>query len=113
MDSPSSRPLPPEALLAHRQWVRELARRLVADESAADDLEQQTWLAALRSSPRHGGSPKAWLATVLRSWLHKTRRGEERRARRERAAARCGPAPSTAEIVAEAEAHRRVVDAVF
>lgn len=103
----------PESLLAHRQWVRELARRLCADQATADDLEQQTWLAALQSPPRHGGAPKAWLGTVLRSWLHKMRRGEGRRSRRERDSARSERTPSTAEIVAEAEAHRRVVDAVF
>src|SRR5262249_45007568 len=52
MSTWSSRPL--DSLLAHRQWVRDLARRLCADESAADDLEQQTWLSALRRPPQGG-----------------------------------------------------------
>src|SRR5262245_196098 len=113
MSPPSPRSSSPEALLAHRQWVRELARRLVADESAADDLEQQTWLAALRTPPVDRGSPRAWLGTVLRSWLQKSRRSEQRRLRRERASARREVTLSTAAIVAEADAHRRVVQAVF
>ncbi|HZN39680.1 MAG TPA: sigma-70 family RNA polymerase sigma factor [Planctomycetota bacterium] len=104
---------PPEALFAHREWVRNLARRLVADDATAEDVEQQTWLSAVLSPPRHASAPKAWLATILRNWVHKLRRGEERRARRERAAVPAEPTPSTAEIVAEAEAHQRVVAAVF
>ncbi len=42
-----------DALLAHADFVRGLARRLVLDEAAADDIVQGTWLAALdgRSRP--------------------------------------------------------------
>ena len=43
----------PEDLLAHAGWVRELARRL-ADGADADEVEQTTWLAALRAGPRGG-----------------------------------------------------------
>ena len=31
-----------ESLLAEREWVRSLARSLVADPGLADDVEQQT-----------------------------------------------------------------------
>src|SRR5262245_4047865 len=113
MTSSPRPPLTAESLLVHREWVRALARRLVADDSRADDLEQDAWLAALRSPPQDGSSPRAWLATVLRNFARKAHRGDERRARRERASARPEAAPSTAEIVAEADAHRRVVLAVF
>jgi hypothetical protein len=34
--------LTPEMLAAHAGFVRTLARRLVADENRADDVEQQT-----------------------------------------------------------------------
>src|SRR5688572_5899271 len=107
-----SRP-PPEALLAHRQWVRDLALRLAGDEATAADVEQQTWLSAMRSPPRHASSLKAWLAAIVRNWVHKHHRTEARRTQRERTAAPTGQAPSTAEIVEQAEAHRRVVEAVF
>jgi hypothetical protein len=29
---------PPEALFAHREWVRNLARRLVADDATAEEV---------------------------------------------------------------------------
>jgi hypothetical protein len=38
-------------LLIHAGWVRNLAQRLVADSSIADDVVQQTWLAALTRRP--------------------------------------------------------------
>jgi len=37
-----------DSLLAEREWVRRLARSLVATEADVDDVEQETWLAALR-----------------------------------------------------------------
>ena len=39
------------ALLAHSAWVRRLAGCLVRDDALADDLTQETWLAALRHPP--------------------------------------------------------------
>ncbi len=102
-----------EALLAHRTWVRDLARMLVADGSAAEDLEQQVWMEAIASPPRHGGSLRAWLGRVLRRRAADGRRERWRRARRETAAARPEAQRPTAEVVAEAEAHRAVADAVL
>src|SRR5436190_214700 len=40
-----------ETLLAEGEWVRRLARSLVADPATADDAVQDTWLAAV-STPR-------------------------------------------------------------
>ena len=77
-----------EDLLAHRQWVRALARRLAADESRADDLEQETWLAAMEHPPRDARSPRGWLGAVMRNLRRNERRGEYRRDRRERDVAR-------------------------
>lgn len=57
----------PEALLAHSGWVRALARSLVADPAAAEDVEQETWRRALESPPRHASNLRGWLATVVRS----------------------------------------------
>ena len=45
---------PLEALLAHREWVRSLARRLTSNAVDADDLERDAWLAAASSRPRDG-----------------------------------------------------------
>ncbi|MGE0193003.1 MAG: sigma-70 family RNA polymerase sigma factor [Planctomycetota bacterium] len=110
MQDPS--PIPIEQLLEHRAWVRSLARRVVGDEASADDLEQQTWLAAMERPPR-GSTPRAWLGTVVRNLASKMRRSESRLNRREAHAARVERTPSTSELVAEAEAHRLVVEAVL
>ena len=42
------RPVPIEDLLAQRDWVRRLARGLVEGAEDRDDVEQETWLRALR-----------------------------------------------------------------
>ncbi len=100
-------------LLEERAWVRTLARRLVADEAAAADLEQETWLAALAHPPEATASARAWLGTVLRNAWRDAARSADRRNGRERASARRDHAPSTADTVARAETHRRVVTAVM
>jgi RNA polymerase sigma factor (sigma-70 family) len=46
-------------------WLRRLARRLVRDEEEAQDLAQETWLAALRNPPRDG-ERRQWLRATAR-----------------------------------------------
>ena len=95
-----------EDLLAHRRWVRTVALRLSRDPSEADDLEQETWLAAMEHPPRHGGSLRGWLGTVVRNVARNSRRGAGRRARHE-AGAPDRDRPRTAdELIAEAEAQQ-------
>ena len=108
-------PPPPatvETLLAHREWVRALALRLVTDPAGAADIEQQTWLRAIRSPPPSGEAPRAWLGTVLRNLVRDRARRKARRRRREEAVARPETLPATAGLVARAEALGRVVEAV-
>ncbi|HEX5135596.1 MAG TPA: sigma-70 family RNA polymerase sigma factor [Planctomycetota bacterium] len=104
---------PVETLLAQRAWVRALARSLVSDEARSDDLEQRVWLTALKSSPPVLRHPRAWLATILRREAAAERRRDTRRSGREESAARPIPVRSTADVVADAEIHRAVVDAVL
>ena len=104
--------IPLQHLLQHRQWVRNLARTLVLDEARADDLEQQTWLAAIERPPT-GDTPKAWLGTVMRNLAARMRRGEYRVDRREGVAARPERLPATSDVVAQAELHKQVVQAVL
>jgi RNA polymerase sigma factor (sigma-70 family) len=73
-----------EELLAHSGWVRALARNLVADGSAADDVEQQVWLTALEKPPKHARNLKAWLSSVVRSVVGQRHRDVERRQRYDR-----------------------------
>ena len=56
----------PEELLAHVEWLRDLARSLVDDRDLADDAAQDTYAAALERPPASWQAPRAWLATVLR-----------------------------------------------
>jgi RNA polymerase sigma-70 factor (ECF subfamily) len=109
---PHATPLALETLLAHREWVRRVARALARDEATADDIEQTAWVAAIESPPQSVETPRAWLATVLRRAAGRVRRGESRRARREERAARVEAAAPVADRVAEAESHERVVRAV-
>jgi RNA polymerase sigma-70 factor (ECF subfamily) len=105
------RPVPIEDLLAHRDWVRALARSLVADESRADDLEQETWTRALAHPPTRADSLRGWLGRVVRSAWIDTFRSESQRVSRERAVARPEAARGD-DVVAQMDAHRRVVDLV-
>src|SRR5882724_7488431 len=102
-----------ESLLAEREWVRALAHSLVADPGLADDVEQETWLAATQRPPDDGSSPRAWLGTVVRNFVRRAGRGAGRRRVRELAVARPEAMPSASDMVARAEAHRRVVEAVL
>src|SRR5437762_1726924 len=99
-DAPA--PVPFEALLRHRAWVRRLARRLVSDASAADDVEQETWLAALRRPPPEDRSTRGWLAAVARNAARKFGRGATRRTAHESAAPTHAPHPATDDLAAEA-----------
>ena len=76
----------PESLLQHGLRLRALARSLVRDEHAADDLVQETWMRAVAHAP--AAAPWRWLARVLRNLAVQERRLGAARARREHAAAR-------------------------
>lgn len=102
------------ALLAEDAWLRRLARVLVADESRADDLVQDTWTAALRHPPTDTGRPRAWLGTVIRNLARRGHRTDERVRRREQAAARPERVDSSPVAALErAELRRNVVNAVM
>jgi len=109
----SSLPHTTEALLAHHGWVRDLARRLVADPNLADDLEQETWAVALVRPPKDAHSPRGWLGAVLRSRLRDHFRGANRRSHRERVAARPEAQPSASDVASSADAQRVLLSAVM
>jgi RNA polymerase sigma factor (sigma-70 family) len=90
-----------------------MARVLVRDENEADDLEQEMWLEALERPPRSERSLKGWFATALRHDLVDRRRSSAGRDRYEKSRARSEAIPPAADVVAEADAHKRVVVAVM
>jgi len=111
--STSNSPSAPEHLLTHDGFVRGLARHLLRDVHAAEDLVQQTWMAALQGLPAEAASGRGWLARVVRRLAGRRARSERRLQRRQRAAARSEQVPSTAEIVAREAQRSEVVRAVL
>ncbi len=101
-----------DELLAHSGWVRALARSLVRDAAAADDLVQQTWMRVLETPAELRSSSPGWLATVVRNIARDGFRRDSRRAARERTAGRAEAVPAAGELVARAEAQRRLIAAV-
>lgn len=103
----------PEELQTHAGFIRSLARSLVLDDSRAADVVQQTWMAAIEHPPAEGKPLRSWLAKVARNFARLSFRVDERRLRRERAAALPERLPSAEEIARKEEARRRLVDALF
>jgi RNA polymerase sigma-70 factor, ECF subfamily len=53
-----------KVFFAEEAWLYGLARRLVRDDAAAQDLVQDTWAATLENPPKDKTKPRAWLRTV-------------------------------------------------
>ena len=103
-----------ERLLAEADWLPRMARGLVSgDADVADDVAQQTWVAALRSPPDDARSPRGWLATVARRVVSRMARTDGRREGRERSVAPRESAVDPARLTERVEMQRRVADAVL
>jgi RNA polymerase sigma factor (sigma-70 family) len=107
MEAQPTSPLERE-LLSHASWLQALARSLVSDPATADDLVQDTWVAALQRPPREGGNLRGWLSRVLKNVAFQRSRSEGRRARRERDVE--GPAPllTPEELAVKLDTQRRL-----
>lgn len=109
--------MPPEPrpdarqLLAEDPFVRGLARSLLRDAHAAEDLAQETWVAALSRPART--SLRGWVAAVMRRLRDRGARADRRRRERERAAARAELVPSPATIAAREALRAETVRAVL
>ncbi len=106
MASDPSAQVPLEALLSEAGWLRALAQSLVSDPATADDLVQETWLAALQHPPSVDRPLRPWLRTVLENFARMRRRGEGARAARERATASDESRAADAELVDRVEEQR-------
>jgi RNA polymerase sigma-70 factor (ECF subfamily) len=102
-----------EALLAEREWIERIARRIARDAATADDVAQEAWRRGLASPPVRLTSPRGWIRALVTSAARDLHRGESRRAARERAASRDERMPAADVLVARAEAHRLVLDEVL
>jgi RNA polymerase sigma-70 factor (ECF subfamily) len=101
-----------ERLLAEASWVRRLALQLVRDASTAEDIVQETWLAALRHPPPSDGRLRPWLARVVLNLTRQHRRGELSRWKRETAAAKPDVAPSDRDSAQRLESQQLLLDAL-
>ena len=104
-----------EALLAETRWLTKLAKDLVGDPHAAEDVVQDTLLAALGERQRPIRSLRPWLQAVARNFAFRNRQRDKQRTHVERKS-RAGQGdalPSAAEAVERASVHRSVVDAVL
>ena len=103
----------PELLLDHVAWIRELAKHLVTDESARDDLVQETCVRALERAPNDVGRIRQWLAAVMRNLVHQRARGDARRQTREEQTARAEALEPAAGLVQKVAVQRELVDTVL
>ncbi len=98
-------------LLAHAAWTRQLARSLVGD-AAADDVVQDTWIAAMRQPPDTSRPLRPWLGTVVRRNVFNRARERQRRETRE-AHVDVVAAPESAEAqLGRLELHKALVEVV-
>ncbi len=104
--------VPLDTLLAHRPWIRALARSLVRDPSVVDDIEQEVFVAAM-NVPKIETSLRGWLRSVVKNAVLQRHRGESRRSAREQSAMPPRGSRTPEDIVAEADSHRHVVEAVM
>ncbi len=104
-----------EALLAQDAWIRRLARRLVADRSAAEDLAQEAWVTALaaRDEGARARALRPWMGGIVRNLWRDLARGGARRERRERAAARPESTVPADELVAEIQIRKHVAECLL
>jgi RNA polymerase sigma-70 factor (ECF subfamily) len=100
--------------------VRSVARALVHGHDRADELEQETWVAALSHPPRHGGDVRRWFSAVARNVSRHLFRSGATREHHERRNAELSitgrgssVAPGAGAIVARAEVLQRVAAAVL
>ncbi len=105
----------------HGRSLRALAGHLLAEPAAADDVVQEAALVAMTKAPRGVRDLRAWVTTVVRHLAYRSRRADERRARRDAIAvvrevdespASAVAASSTAQALARAETLRLLANAV-
>lgn len=105
-----------DALLGESEWAWRLARRLVGDASAADDVVQDAIQSAVERPPdftAEGNTPRGWLATVIRGLVAKRYRGEQRRSAREEWSAKVEALPPAERLLEREEQRRHLVQSVL
>ncbi|MBK6941682.1 MAG: sigma-70 family RNA polymerase sigma factor [Planctomycetes bacterium] len=102
-----------DVLLAHRSLVRRIAGDLLVDPDAADDVVQQTWLAALRHGARGGDVRAPLLSRIARRLALNRKRDARRWLMHEHGALAHGAMPDPARVAETEELRGRVLGAVL
>ena len=105
--------IPLDELITHDAWLRALACRLVADEHAALDVVQDTWLTALTRPPRQVAALRSWMSQVVRHGVLSRHRADTHRREREAHAARAERLPSVEQLMDREALRLRVAQAVY
>lgn len=101
-----------DQLTAELAWIRRLAYALVKDASTADDVAQDTILAAAGKVPADRPL-RPWLSRVVLNLVRMRARTDRRRASHEAAAPASEPVPTADELVDRVELQRAIVDEVL
>ncbi|HEY5938225.1 MAG TPA: sigma-70 family RNA polymerase sigma factor, partial [Kofleriaceae bacterium] len=102
----------PDQLLADADWLRRLALALATSADEAEDLLQESRIAAWRSAPDTSRPMRPWLAKVIRDVAGMRRRSETRRHARE-VGYEPQPAAAPDELLEQMRLHRLLVDLVM
>ena len=100
-------------LSENAEFVGRVARALVRDPSDAEDVAQETCLAALRGGPDRPEMLRSWLRVTARNIACKMYRSRRRRTSREVALPPPEPAETSEAIVSRLQMQHRVVDAML
>lgn len=109
----SFKAMSPEELQANAKFVRSLARCLVLEEHQAEDIAQETFVAALQHPPDSDRPIRPWLSRVVRNFAVSFFRREKRRKEREEVVLTTETVPSPDEIVEQMELRRLMIDAIL
>jgi len=101
-----------ECLAAQGRWVRRLALDLARNVHDAEDIAQETWLAALRRGPIEEGALASWCSGVVRNLVRFRSRTDANRAARELRTARTTIVESPAAALERLEARELLLQAV-
>ncbi len=102
-----------ELLLAHERFVHAVARDLLRDEHAAQDVVQDTWVQALQRGPQTLVALRSWLGRIATNRARDVQRSAIRRERRERDAMAGAATESVGDTASRLALQRDVVGAVL
>jgi DNA-directed RNA polymerase specialized sigma24 family protein len=99
-----------ERLLEDAAWLKRLANTLAGNAFDADDLVQESRIAAWQQQPETDRSLRPWLAKVVRDVARMSRRGNRRRELREQAVVEERQPNQPDALLAQMRLHRLLVD---